>query len=252
MSVTHRAVGAGPLADWHEQLRVVERRRRVGDARVRERLQERDEVVLLRLGQAEVAEHAALLVVGEVAVAVVEVDDLAQRHLAAVVEVRRGQRDVAQLGHLERAAHLVVRRAGPARLRQRVAERVEAAEARVARGRPDADVEEPGVDRPAAVGRCQADRRDVRRGRVRQAGAEVAGRAPARAAEDVEAGLGRGAERGGVAREEPVGGRLVGDERRLVGLDREPPEEREVELHEREPAAVRRGPGSRSSPTSRA
>ena len=79
-------------------------------ARVGERPQERDEVVLLAVGQAERLQVRALLRVGEVAAAVVEVDDLAQRQRAAVVEVRRGELDVAQAGHLERAVDRVASR----------------------------------------------------------------------------------------------------------------------------------------------
>ena len=104
------AARVGLLAHRHVQLRVVERRRLVLHARVGERLQELDEVVLLAVGEAERLQVRALLGVVEVAAAVVEVDDLAQRQRAAVVEVRRGELDVAQAGDLERAVHRVGRR----------------------------------------------------------------------------------------------------------------------------------------------
>src|SRR5439155_15382534 len=120
-----RAVRDGLLADRDEQLGVVEGRRLVLHPRVRQRLHERDEGVLLGVREAERRE--LLRRVGEVTAAAVEVDHLAQGQLTAVVEVRRGQRDVAQARRLEEArdpgAH--------AARRQRVAERIGPADSRV-------------------------------------------------------------------------------------------------------------------------
>src|SRR5438128_6049092 len=66
--------------------------------------QEGNQVVLLLARQSDrldVRIQVVGILAGEVATAAVEVDDLAQRGLAAVVEVRPGQFDVAQAGYLE-------------------------------------------------------------------------------------------------------------------------------------------------------
>src|SRR4051794_32162981 len=98
----HVAARVGLLAGRHVELRMVERRGLLLHARVGERLEELDEVVLVLLAEVELLDVAGLAHVVEVAAAAVEVDDLAQRHLAAVVEVRRRQLDVPQAGDLER------------------------------------------------------------------------------------------------------------------------------------------------------
>src|SRR5882762_6743793 len=54
-----RTVGVRLLADWDEQLRVVERGRRGPDSLVGERLEEGDERVLVGVGEAEVADLRA-------------------------------------------------------------------------------------------------------------------------------------------------------------------------------------------------
>lgn len=73
-----------PVRD--EELRVVEGCALVLDARVCKGLEERDEVVPLRGRQAECVDLTVLVGVREVAAPVVEVDDLGEGQLPAVVE----------------------------------------------------------------------------------------------------------------------------------------------------------------------
>src|SRR5262245_50421929 len=80
---------------------MIERRALVADAIVGQRQQERDERVLLRIGKAERTNLRIRERVRKVAAAVVVVDDLTERRLPAVVEVRPEQLDVAQRRRLE-------------------------------------------------------------------------------------------------------------------------------------------------------
>jgi hypothetical protein len=83
----------------------------------------------------------------QVAAPDVEVDHVEKRQLAAVVEVRGGELDVAEAGDLEGAVGRddVSRGRVAHSDRQRGAERIEAAVADVVGRFPDADVARPGV-----------------------------------------------------------------------------------------------------------
>src|SRR5262249_51483949 len=95
------------VAVGNEQLRVVERRALIPDARIGQRpAQKRDEIVDLLRSQIQFADlevDVQGVVFAEVAAAIVELHDLADSALSAVVEVRRGQLEVAKVRYLERA-----------------------------------------------------------------------------------------------------------------------------------------------------
>ena len=203
------------------------------DSLVGERLEEGDERVLVGVGEAEVADVRVQLGVREVAAAAVEVHDLAQGQLAAVVEVGRGQLDVAESRHLEGPLDDLGRDAGQPGDRERVAERVVAAVPGVGGRRPDAVVGEAGVEEPTVLAVDRAACVHVRDRGVGHLGAAVTLVATALAPEDAEPTLFQVAKRGVVSAHEPVEPGLPGDEGRFPGLDRQPPEEREVELHHR-------------------
>src|SRR5262249_17552545 len=146
-----------------------------------------------------------------VAAATVEVDYVRQRRLATIVEVRRRQPDVAQGGRLE-GAHVD----GRATLRERNPALPGRAAAEILGGRANAAVLKAliatvGVDRAALDGECP-------RG-IGQLGAGVAPGAPL-APEEAQASPLSDRQRRCVSGQELVHGRLVGNQRRFVRLNR--------------------------------
>src|SRR5437773_6877563 len=149
--------------------------------------------------------------IGEIAATAVEVHHGLQVLLAAVVEVRRPQPDVAEAWRLEGA--VVYRRAA---LRERSSVRAQAGPARIFRGRTHADPVEALiatvlVDGPVLVEEAHR--------RVAHLRARVALHTLALAGESVEAPLLAGRQGLLVPCQEAVQGGLIGDQRRHVGLD---------------------------------
>ena len=191
----------------------------------------------------------------------VEVHHLLERRLPPVVEVGAGQLDVAHRGDLERAVHGhalgrgdrrgqggadVGARLGEARERHREAERILGAHAEIVGRRPDADVVEAHVvhgelavphlhplDQPRL-----GEVADGLGGELRPTVALVAVPLPE---EDRQAALLGIRERLAVPVGEPIEGAVVRDEGRLVALQGEAEEEREVRLHQAVPIGGRLG-----------
>src|SRR5262249_21759885 len=147
----------------------------------------------------------------EVATARVEVHHLGERGLAAVVEVRGRERNVAEPRRLEGTA---VRPRAAAREGDAIG--AEPRPTEVLRGGPHADVVKALVP-SVLVARALAP--EEAEGGVRHLGPCMALGAVALAVEDAEAALLAIGERTVVAGEVPVEGRVRRHQRRLVGLD---------------------------------
>src|SRR5215813_11334093 len=89
------------MARWHTQLRMIERRPFVAHAVIGERLHESDQRCLVAISELETGHARSEATVRKVAMPVIEVDQLFQSRLAAVVQIRTSELDVAEPRHLE-------------------------------------------------------------------------------------------------------------------------------------------------------